>query len=351
MKKGLLMKFSKMILVVFLGGVSLASAFTSVASAATTQKGYVTLQDGVARYAEFTPPTGNLPTVILINGLVYDVSRWQPFSQQLKKAGFGILNYYFRGQHLTLRKEALGKRTPAFFESGLNSATLGAELNSLIVNMKLKGPFVIVGLSYGSNIAAQFAVQNPRKVSQLILMSPLVQPLSNYDPTGLWLAWNLEQIRLWWGPIFGPTFYEMAYTQIYKSYLLQQIVPERIPAELADMPGIYRESIFHLVRAVRDFDLKKYRFETLPKGSVHFMLGNEDNRLMFSDQIKAFNGVSPAAKGNLIYMMAASHAIPDSQGAIAAQLTHLLINRDSRLKPGATYKVDAKGQVSATKLN
>jgi pimeloyl-ACP methyl ester carboxylesterase len=333
---------------IFLGFLSwvFVTASASTAMAASTQKSYVTLRDGVARYTEYTPPSEGQPTVILINGLVYDLSRWKPYSQQLKKAGFGVLNYYFRGQHLTLRKEALNNHTPSFFETGLDSAALGAELNSLIVQMKLKGPFVVVGLSYGSNIAAQFAVQNPRKVSQLVLMSPLVQPLSNYDPAGLWLTWNLEQIRFWWGPVFGPAFYEMAYAQIYKSYLLQRIAPERIPKELADMPEVYKESIFHLVRAVRDFDLKKYRFETLPKGSVHFLLGNEDNRQMFTDQIKAFNGTAPASKGSLIYLAAANHAIPDSQGAIAAELTQLIFQRDSRLKSGATYQVNAKGQLA-----
>ncbi len=309
------------------------------------QKGYVTLPDGVKRYAEYTAPTGNKPTVILINGLVYEMDRWQPYSESFKKAGYGVLNYYFRGQHLTLKKEAEGGKTPAFFQTGLESKNFGVELEALTTQLKLKAPFIVVGLSYGANIAAQFATQFPTKVSNLFIMSPLVQPLSAYDPAGAWLGWNLDAIKLWWGPIFGPTFYEMAYQQIYRSYLNQRIVPERVPPELSQMVEVYKESSFQLVRAVRDFDLKKFHFEKLKKGTVHFFLAHEEDQKVFADQVAAFDSVASSSKGILVYLPQAAHAIPDTHGAAAAELTNMLLSSESKLKAGAKYYVDDKGQI------
>lgn len=319
--------------------------FSNFANAAT-HKAYLKLADGVSRYVEYTPPLGNKPTIILVNGLVYELARWQPYSQPLIDSGFGVLNYYFRGQHLTLKKESQGGQVPAFFSTGLEVADFANELSSLVKELKLDGPFIVVGLSYGASIAAEFAKENPRQILQLILMAPLVQSLSNYDPTGLWLNWNLAALKMWWGPAFGPTFYEMAYRQIYKNFLNQRIAPERIPQELKDQPEVYRESIFHLVRALRAFNLKDYHFEQLATGSVHFLLAKEDNAAMFADQLTAYNQIQKRAQGNLIYLPQAHHAIPDSQGKAAALLTNMLIKKDSRLRPGQKYYLTSQGKLS-----
>lgn len=310
---------------------------------ATTQKGYVTLRDNVQRYVEWTPAQGQKPTVVLLNGLVYNVDRWTPFSEVFKKNGYGVLNYCFRGQSLTLRKESDNQKTPAFFATGLSTTDLANELNALLTELKLNS-VVVVGLSYGASVGAEFAHLFPKRVNQLILLAPLVRPLEKYDPQGAWLDWNLDQIRFWWGPFLGPAFYDAAYNQIYRTYLTQRIIPDRIPDELRDRPTIYREAVFHLVRAARDFDLTTYHFETLAPGSVHFMLAQEDSKAIFADQVKAFDGVT-RSKGTLIFMANASHAIPDSQGARAAGYVDLLIKQDQRIHAGGKYIDTDKGLV------
>jgi pimeloyl-ACP methyl ester carboxylesterase len=310
---------------------------------AQPQKGYVTLKDGVQRYVEFTPPQGQKPTVVLINGLVYNIDRWTPFADFFKSNGYGVLSYDMRGQCRTLLKESDDHKTPAFFATGLQTDDLANELNSLLISFRLES-VVVIGLSYGASVAAEFARLFPAKVSQLIFLAPLVRPLEKYEPQGAWLDWNLDQIRLWWGPFFGPAFYDAAYNQIYRTYLTQRIVPISVPVELKDRPDVYRESIFHLVRATRDFDLTSNHFEALRPESVHFILAKEDKPAIFNDQVNAYNGVS-RSKGTLIFMQNADHAIPDSQGARAAGYVDLLLKQDPRMHAGGKYIDTDKGLV------
>lgn len=323
-------------LALFVFGFSVSRAAPIVKA----QKGFVVLQDRIGRYAEYTPAKAGQPTIILINGLVYNIDRWSPFSEPLRQQGYGILNYYFRGQSLTLRQESLRNRTPAFFTSGIELKDFSDELFELIQKIQLRGPFVVVGLSFGSSIAAEFAKSHPEIVSNLILMSPLVIPLDKYDPTGAWLSWNLEQIKFWWGPIFGQAFYDMAYRQIYKTYLNQRIVPDRVPDELRDRPEIYKEAIFQLTRSTREFDLRNYRFENQRPNSVHYLLAQEEEAAVSKDQVAAYQAAIPRSRGVLIYLPKAFHAIPDSEGAQAAVYVDLLIQKDRRLKPGAYIETE-----------
>lgn len=284
------------------------------------KRGYLKLKDGIERYIEWTPAQAGKPTLVLVNGLVFHIDRWSEFAAPFRKEGYGILNYYFRGQILTLRRESNYNKTPAFFETGLTPEAMAQELFEITNLLKLNSPMAIVGLSYGANIAAEFARQFPQKTGMLFFVAPLVRSLDYYNPQGAWINWSLEQIKIWWGPVLGQAFYEMAYTTIYKNYLDQRVVPEKVIPEMRDRPEIYKQSVFHLVRSTRTFDLKAYRFENLKPNTVHFMLGHEDNGgPVFRDQERAFDGISPRSKGLLIYMPNSVHAIPEEEPAKAAQ--------------------------------
>lgn len=290
------------------------------------KRGYLKLQDGVERYIEWTPAQAGKPTLVLINGLVFHIDRWSKFSEPFRKQGYGILNYYFRGQILTLRRESNYNKTPAFFETGLTPEGMAQELHEITQTLNLNGPLVVVGLSYGANIAAEFARQYPKQTAMLFMVAPLVRSLDYYNPQGAWINWSLEQIKIWWGPILGPAFYEMAYTMIYKSYLDQRVVPERVIPEMRDRPDIYKQSVFHLVRSTRVFDLKAYRFEALRPNSVHFLIGHEDNGgPVFRDQERAYDSVSPRSRGALIFMPESTHAIPEEEPQKAAKYFSQLV--------------------------
>jgi pimeloyl-ACP methyl ester carboxylesterase len=204
-------------------------------------------------------------------------------------------------------------------------------------------PVIVLGLSYGAGAAAEFARHYPALVGRLIFLAPLVISLENYEPSGRWVNANLDWLRIMWGPFWGPSFYEMAYAAIYKTYLGQRIVPDRVPPELREIPNVYRESIFHLSRAVRHFDLREYDFAALGEHRVSFLLANEEQAQAFQDQLDSFEAVSAASRGSLIWLKDAEHAIPDSEPDEAANLIDALAQGSRALESGKKYQYDGQG--------
>lgn len=304
---------------------------------------YWTLQDGVKRYVDYVPGHSDKPVVVMVNGLVYELDRWSDLREDLQKRGYGVLNYYMRGQHLTLLKEHQEKGEIGFFKAGLSVGDLADELHEILALAQIKRPVVVLGLSYGAGAAAEFARRYPQQIDSLIFLAPLVVSLENYNPQGQWVNANLDWIRLMWGPVWGPQFYEMAYAAIYKTYLSQRIIPDRVPSELQSIPQVYRESIFHLTRAVRSFDLRRYDFSALSGHRVSFLLAKEEEQQAFVDQIKAFESLNPESQGPLVWLKDAEHAIPDSQPREAAALIDALVQRSRALENGKKYQYDGQG--------
>lgn len=313
--------------------------FFSLISFAASHSGFVKLPDGVERYVEYTEPQPGMPWIVFTNGLVYDLKRWSDLDAELKARGYGILHYYFRGQDWTLKREVEQFSQPLFFKTGLERQDFAEELRGVLATLGISDKVTLVGLSYGAHIAAEFAEAYPEKIQEVVFLAPLVIPLEKYQPQGQWIDWNLELARLWW----GPGFYEYFYRQIYASYLEERVTKDRVPSHLTDMPEVYRESLYYLVRAVRDFDLRKFKFSKLGKNSVHFFLAQEEEAKAFEDQVSAFEGVDKKSQGSLIWLPDSSHAIPDSAPNETAHYMHALIQRDPRLQPGRKYKDSREG--------
>ena len=313
--------------------------FCSVVSFAVPQKAFITLDDGIERYIEYTEPQPGKPWIVFTNGLVYELGRWAVLDQKLAAEGYGILHYYFRGQDLTLAREVEKNQKPAFFKEGLTPQNFADELSGILNKVGIKEKVIVVGLSYGAHAAAAFAEAYPGSVDAVIFMAPLVVPLEKYQPQGQWLDWNLMWVKLLW----GPYFYEYAYRQIYASYLEKRVTEDRVPQNLKHIPSVYRESLYHLVRAVRDFDLKNYKFTQLAPNSVHFFVSNEETEQAFKDQLTAFGGIDKTSQGSLIWLPDATHAIPDSEPSAAAYYLRALIERDPRLEQGKKYKNTSEG--------
>ncbi len=318
--------------------------FCSVTSLATSakerQSTFVKLDDGIERYIEYVEPQKGKPWIVFTNGLVYEIERWGDLDKKLIAQGYGIFHYYFRGQDLTLAREVEhSSQPPAFFKTGLGRNDFAEELHRLLGKMGINDKVIVVGLSYGAHIAATFAEQYPASVEEVVFMAPLVVPLEKYQPQGQWLDWNLMWVKMMW----GPYFYEYAYRQIYGTYLRDRVTEDRVPEHLAAIPDTYRESLYFLVRAVRDFDLKAYKFSKLAPNSVHYFVAKEDDKRVFADQIAAFDGTDSRSRGSLIWLPDSAHAIPDSAPSEAASYLRFLIERDPRLEQGKKYKNTSGG--------
>lgn len=302
---------------------------------------YVKIDQGHEVYTEYTASRPGASTVVLVNGLVYDLARWDEYLAPLLANGTGVLKYNFRGQSKTLLRELEQNPSPRFFETGIQYGDLAQELTQVLNALEIKEKVTVVGLSYGASIAAEFANQHPERVENLILMAPLVVSLDKYNPAGAWIRWSLDAIRLWWGPIWGPWAYDYYYNMIFHSYLLNRLTNSQTPEEMKDHEYAYKESIFHLVRAVRDFDLKKYTFKDLP--NVHLMVAADEDSLLFNDQLQAWEAWDKGTRGSLVLIESAAHAIPDTAPIIAARLTSQILQGEKTLGQGRLFRAKEEG--------
>lgn len=291
-------------------------ALTLIPTLSLADRGYVKVSAGHEVYVDYVPAQSGRPTVVLLNGLVYETDRWDGFARKLQENGIGVLRYYFRGQFLTLRREVEQNKQPKFFQAGLERQDFSLELKDLLDHFRIQKA-VVVGLSFGAGIASDFSERFPSRVDQLFLMAPLVVSLDRYDPNGAWLHWNLDALRAFWGPLWGPYVYDQYYNWIFRSYMRQRLVPERIPESLRDLSEAYKESMFHLVRSIRDFNLKKVKFNL--NGKVNVFVASQEDEPALRDQFSAWNTLGKA-RGTFAYLSPAFHAIPDSSGAYAADL-------------------------------
>lgn len=303
-----------------------------VSPLAQAESGFVKLKSGHELYVDYQAPRPGKPTFVLVNGLVYDLGRWQDFARPLAEEGYGLLRYYFRGQLKTLRQELKHGR-PEFFDRGLTPESFANELAELMDTLKInKG--IVVGLSYGAGIAAAFGEAHPERVEKLIFLAPLVISLDRYDAQGNWIHQNLQAMRLFWGPLWGSYVYDQYYNWIYRHYLDQRLGENRVPAEMADVPDAYKEAIFHQVRAMRDFDLRQYRFEALAN-RVHLVLASREEAPALADQFRAWRNFREGA--SVTYLSPSSHAIPDDTGRLAAYLADQIASGSPRFTEGAAF--------------
>jgi pimeloyl-ACP methyl ester carboxylesterase len=300
---------------------------------ANAESGFVKLPAGHDVYVDYQEAKPGQPTYVLINGLVYDLGRWDSFAAPLANQGAGILRYYFRGQMDTLRRELKNGRAD-FFDRGISRADLALELSQTLNALKINKA-VVVGLSYGAGIAAEFGLRYPSQVERLVFLAPLVISLDKYDANGAWINWNLETLRIMWGPFWGPVIYDTYYNWIYRNYMNERLSSDRIPAAMQDVSAAYKEALFHQVRAMRDFDLRGMRFPGL-EGKVDLLLAQAEETPALKDQFRVWNGLGKF-QGNLVYFSPAWHAIPDAIGNWSAEIVSSLVNSDRRFKQGETY--------------
>lgn len=306
---------------------------------AATEGDFVRIPQGHEVYVEYTKARAGQKTVVLLNGLVYDLRYWDEYVRSLTDEGVGVVIYNFRGQSKTLLREVQERRAPQFFESGLMPELFAQELAQTLDQLGLGDKKVtVVGLSFGGAIAAEFASKYAPRVESLILLAPLVVSLDKYDPMGAWIRGNLDALRLWWGPIWGPMAYDYYYDMIYRSYLVgERISSDRIPKDVAAIPEIYKESVFHQVRAMRDFDLKSYGFKDL---KVHLILASEEEAPIYADQLRAWENWHLESRGSLTLIDKAAHGIPATAPKSSARLTLGILLGEKSLNEGRIFRVE-----------
>lgn len=120
---------------------------------------YVQLTDGVTHHQLGGPDTGQV--VVLIHGFSVPYYIWDPTYDYLVKQGFRVLRYDEFGRGFSDRPNIDYTRDVYF-----------RQLTELISKLKLRTPVSLAGVSFGGEIATDFAGDHPEMVDKIILVDP-----------------------------------------------------------------------------------------------------------------------------------------------------------------------------------
>jgi pimeloyl-ACP methyl ester carboxylesterase len=305
-----------------------------------------------ALYTELGQPRSGLrtapndvPTVVLLNGLIYDINRWNSVAEKLVENGVQVVRLSFTAQPESLRLLKKGNEPP-FLREGLDLKSMAEDVQRVLQHHGITGPVTVVGLSYGATVATTFAKLYPQRIHNLVLLSPLVIPLDSYDPSSKQLRDYLEVVRFWenspcmaygwlnpWLCSSTDRWYDAFYNFFYESYLNLRV--QKVPPDLD--PMIYKKSVFQLVRAVRDFDLRK---EALSLTNFHLVISEKEEIHLKADQLKAWSLTRPSERKSLAEFKNVVHALPDEAPTQTARWIQMITERHEVLQRGDEFIIE-----------
>lgn len=105
----------------------------------------------------------NNELVVLVHGFSSPSYIWYPTEEFLINSGYQVLSYDLYGRGFSDRPDVI---------YGIDTFT--KQLNELLIYLKIREPFHLLGLSMGGSIVTGFTHRHPKKVKSLILQDPLV---------------------------------------------------------------------------------------------------------------------------------------------------------------------------------
>jgi len=323
---------------------------------AQPQNGSVSLSAGRKIFYRTVTAKPGMPTLLLANGLIYDLKNWDPFIALCESKGYGVIQFAFSAQPESLR--LLKGARPDFLDKGLELKDLADEFHAVYRAAKVTGKVELVTLSYGS-IAAEFVRLHPELVERMIIMAPLVVPSDRYDPNGQLLHFWLDGWRNaahWFDPfgLWSATWYNYAWDIIYGNFLQQRMdakasmdpnyVPEGVSAE------VYKKSVFHLVRAARDFDLKEYaKRVALPP--VHLMIASEEEKPALNDQLAFWEKLPVREQATIALFAPAYHALAGANPIESYAWMDYVLDGKTAPKAGSAFIIHTGEKPTAERLS
>lgn len=286
------------------------------------------------------------PTVVLLNGLIYDIHRWDKVTEKLQTKGMRVIRLSYAAQPESLRLLREGDQ-PEFLHSGLKLSDMADDVNRVVQYYQIDSPVTVIGLSYGATVAVEYAKLYPTNVDQILLLSPLVVPLDSYSPQGQVLRSYLDNIRFWENSpclAYGwlnpwlcyqtkDYWYDTFYNLFYESYLNMRIA--ETPEDL--QPALYKKSVFQLVRAVRDFDLRK---EVKGLKNVHITIAENEESHLKNDQLKSWALVPVKERRSFAEFQGVTHALPDEAPQRAADWIEAVVTKSKDLQTGSEFIIE-----------
>jgi pimeloyl-ACP methyl ester carboxylesterase len=304
--------------------VTLFSLFFAVSSFAAKKvtTGFVQLSPGHDLYIEYKPAENGLPTLVVLNGLTYNVRTWDPFIEPFLKSGYGILRYDAQGQGETLLQYA-----PAMREIPLSDQT--SDLHALLAKLNLTESVYLLGLSYGGGIALDFLDKYPAQVKALILMAPYTEPLKQQND------WIMSQV--WYTRATMP-FNQATDDELYDYYLKTLVYTTYPVAEpvVLNNPFIL-EAVYRMAEGVRKFNAVPLEAR-FPQASVHLIQGSADQYITSVVFDSFWNQLPQGAGASRIIIEGSEHKIPQAVPKFSQAWVEKILAGDKRISGGRQFK-------------
>lgn len=300
------------IVAVISGLLSSALFAPKEASAVPFRQGYLTLSPGRKVFYRHFPGHPSRPTLVLVNGLVQPMEFWSEFSIRAQARGYTVVQFAFSAQPESLSGIPRNVE-PDFLRRGLDLEDLSEEILAVTRAFGRGGRVELVAFSYGS-VAVEFARRHRELVDKLVLVSPLLEPIRQYDPEGKLFPFYLDAWKAATNlPGYGEAsrfWYDVTWNVIHGRFMRARD-PNYVPAGVD--PVLFKKGVFHLLRAARDFNLRDYANEALPP--VHLLAASSEFREELLGQLAAWESLSLRNRGTLTYFDGADRALPEAHPA------------------------------------
>jgi pimeloyl-ACP methyl ester carboxylesterase len=292
-------------------------------------KGFVRVRAGVELYTEYFLPQNGQPTLVLLNGLTYSTTQWDRYTEALLKKGYGILRYDMQGMGKTLLKYAPAAKLISYEDQV-------KDLKALLIQMKVRAPYNLVGLSYGGGIGIRYATIFPQEIKNLVLLAPFTEPIAQTDQWIKYQVWLTRKAN----PMNPATDDEL-----YDFYLHQSIYMTFPTAEPVVLENPFKlEGIYRLVQGIRKFQAVDVAAK-LPRGVVHLILAEKDQYVPGAVLMNFWKKVPAAAKRSISQIMGSEHKMPEAVPQFMASFTAEIIDGNKLFFGGRSFVATPKNGV------
>jgi pimeloyl-ACP methyl ester carboxylesterase len=324
----------------FLFAMTVACVATiAMAQSGVHQTGFVQIRPDRVLNVDYYPAAPGQPTLVLLNGLTYDLTNFDPMMPHLLGNGYGILRYDPFGMGQTLVHYGAVTQ-PIPIESQVE------DLHELLTVLNLNQVY-LSGLSYGGGLALKFAATWPANVKEMILMSSFVSPRDNVpNPQDEIVQAEIKAARL------ANPLNPMTDDQLYDFYF-RQLVYETYPtAEPEVLENPYKlEATFRLADGIRKFITDDF-IQYWPQHSIHMMDGDQDQYIPAQMPLDFWNGLQPGQRLSKININNSTHKMPEVIPTFASAWINLIMSGNPALQEGNVFAGDAlTGIVSGPALN
>ncbi|MGZ3723783.1 MAG: alpha/beta fold hydrolase [Bdellovibrionales bacterium] len=298
------------------------------------EKGFVQIRPGQRLYVEYRKAAPGKTTIFLENGLTWSTTQWKPLVDALDKIdpSIGIVLYDMVGMGKTLLDKA-----PVNYDIPFENQV--KDLKDLYDTLKIQGPLVLSGLSYGGAVAIEYLSRYPNDFGKVIAMAPFLEKLPDQDK---WILQSIAATRQMFP--FNPASDEELY-----DYFLRQLVYTTYPMQEPIMlENPYKtEGVFRMVKGAKTWRAAD-AIANLPAGKLHLMAGAKDPFVQLPWLQNFWQALPVADRASFIIYRDTEHKLPEIRPDFTAAWVNEIINNNPAIKGGLVFDGDPVAGVATS---